>query len=309
VGVIELSGLRKEYRRVTRRHLTRTVAVDGLDLEVDEGGVYGFLGPNGSGKTTTMRCLLGLVRPTAGHARLWGGEVPSCLPSVVARVGALVEAPTLFPTMSGRRNLRLLARLGGIGRADVDVALARVGLEERADDLVKTYSLGMRQRLGVAQALLKDPELLILDEPANGLDPAGIRDMRELVRSLGAEGRTVLVSSHQLVEIQHTCDHVAILTHGRCVTAGRVGDVLASAHPAGLLVRVHDLAAGLDALHSAGISAVRNETALHVDAQASDAAKVNEVLGRRGLWASELRAEEVSLEDVFLQLTGEQVEP
>ena len=207
------------------------MAVDGLDLEVPEGGVFGFLGPNGSGKTTTIRCLLGLGRPTAGTARLLDVAAPAPgRPGDRAASARSSRRPALFPTMTGRRNLALLGRVDRIGAQAVDRALDRVGLAERADDLVKTYSLGMRQRLGLAQALLKDPELLILDEPANGLDPAGIKEIRELLRSLGDEGRTVFVSSHLLTEIQHTCDRVAILTRGRCVAAGTVDDVLQRGH-------------------------------------------------------------------------------
>src|SRR3954463_2283650 len=238
-AVIEIEGLRKEYRR---RRGGRSVAVDGLDLSVPEGSVYGFLGPNGSGKPTTIRSLLGLVRPTAGKVRLLGADVPRGLPSVIGRVGAIVESPALFPTMSGRENLRLLAGMGSADRGRVDQVLEQVGLTERADDLVRKYSLGMRQRLGLAAALLEDPALVVLDEPANGLDPAGIRQVRELLRGLGREGRTVFVSSHILAEVEHTCDIVAILRHGRCVASGTVESVLASAGPSGWLVKVDDLA-------------------------------------------------------------------
>jgi ABC-2 type transport system ATP-binding protein len=300
-SVIEITGLRKEYRRLRGR---TQPAVDGLDLEVPEGGVYGFLGPNGSGKTTTIRCLLGLARPTAGSCRLLGVATPAQVGAVIRRVGAIVETPALFPTMSGRRNLQLLARTEGIGARTVDVVLTRVGLGERGDDLVRTYSLGMRQRLGLAQALLKDPELLILDEPANGLDPAGIKEIRELLRSLGDEGRTVFVSSHLLVEIEHTCDRVAILSRGRCVAAGPVADVLRRGASSTLLVGLADLDAGLAALHEAGIQAARNHTLLHVELPPTDAARVSEVLARRGLWVTELRTDEVTLEDVFLELTS-----
>jgi ABC-2 type transport system ATP-binding protein len=300
-SVIEIAGLRKEYRSMRRGV---QAAVDGLDLEVPAGGVFGFLGPNGSGKTTTIRCLLGLARPTGGTCRLLGVATPAHIEQVISRVGAIVESPALFPTMSGRRNLALLARTEGIGGRAVDEALDRVGLAERAGDLVKTYSLGMRQRLGLAQALLKDPEVLILDEPANGLDPAGIKEIRELLRSLGDEGRTVFVSSHQLVEIQHTCDRVAILTEGRCIASGTVEDVLRRGHRTTLRVAVPDLAAGMAVLHDAGISARRNHTALEVDLPAQDAARVSEALGRQGIWVTELHAEEATLEDVFLALTA-----
>ena len=172
MDVIEVAGLRKEYRRLRG---SPRMAVDGLDFAVPEGGVFGFLGPNGAGKTTTIRCLLGLVAPTAGTCRLLGTDVRGELHRVVGRVGAIVETPALFPTLSGRRNLELLGRLEGIGPRRVTATLERVGLAERAEDLVKRYSLGMRQRLGLAAALLMDPEVLILDEPANGLDPAGIK--------------------------------------------------------------------------------------------------------------------------------------
>src|SRR5207342_2110388 len=251
VNIIEVEGLRKEYRRFRKG---TTLAVDGLDLEVPEGGVFGFLGPNGAGKTTTIRCLLGLVAPSAGRMRMLDADLPKALPRVVRSVGSIVETPALFPRFSGRRNLRILGRIDGIGAKAVDEALARVRLAERADDLVKTYSLGMKQRLGIAAALLKDPALLILDEPANGLDPAGIVEVRELVRRLGAEGRTVFVSSHILSEIQLTADRVAILAHGRCVREGAVADVLAARGSEGLIVRLRDLEAGRSALADAGIA-------------------------------------------------------
>lgn len=301
-AVIEVAGLRKEYRRLRGG---RTVAVDGLDLSVPEGGVFGFLGPNGSGKTTTIRCLLGLVAPTAGHARVLGADVRTALPEVIGRVGSVVEQPALFPTMSGRRNLLLLARLHGIGADEVDAVLARVGLAERGRDLVRTYSLGMRQRLGIAAALLKDPALLILDEPANGLDPAGIREVRELIRRLGAEGRTVFVSSHILSEVQQTCDRVAILSRGRCVAAGPVDEVLSAGRATGLVVKVGDLPAAHRVLTDAGFHAEMHPALLKVDVAPEEAGTVSRALGERGLWVTELRAEEASLEDVFLRLTAD----
>jgi ABC-2 type transport system ATP-binding protein len=300
LAVIVIEGLRKEFRKVRGRS---TVALDRLDLSVPEGGVYGFLGPNGAGKTTTIRCLLGLVRPTQGRARLLGAGSSRELAQVIGRVGSIVETPAMYPRFSGRRNLELLGRLNGIGRKAVDRTLERVGLQGRADDHVRTYSLGMKQRLGIGAALLKDPELLILDEPANGLDPAGIKEVRDLLRSLGAEGRTVFVSSHQLPEVQMMCDRVAILSRGRCVAAGPVGEVLARGRHEALIVRVGDLHAGLEALIAAGIDAGLDSDHLRVTLPVAEAARVTEALARRNLYLSELRPEEVSLETVFLELT------
>lgn len=300
-NVIEIEGLRKEYRRW--RGGTRT-ALDGLDLCVPEGGVYGFLGPNGSGKTTTIRCLLGLVRSSGGQARLLGVPVPEGLPEVISRIGSIVETPSFFPTMTGRRNLSLLGRFDGHGPSAVSDVLGRVGLADRADDLVRTYSLGMRQRLGLAAALLKDPPLLLLDEPANGLDPAGIREIRLLLRALAVEGRTVLVSSHQLGEVQQTCDAVAIVDRGRVVASGRVEDVLAARSVGTMLVRVEDPQRGAAALSLAGYDVTESGRLLHVAAPASAGADLTRVLAEAGQWVAELRCEETSLEDLFLEITG-----
>ncbi|HEX9717483.1 MAG TPA: ABC transporter ATP-binding protein [Actinomycetota bacterium] len=283
----------------------RTLAVDGLDLAVPEGGVFGFLGPNGAGKTTTIRCLLGLVRPTGGRCRLLGADVRTGLHRVIGRVGSIVETPTLYPRFSGRRNLQLLGRLHGIGKDRVADVLERVGLADRAGDPVKTYSFGMRQRLGIGAALLKDPEVLILDEPANGLDPAGIVEVRELLRSLGREGRTVFVSSHILSEVQQTADRVAILSRGRCVAAGPVDEVLAGGRARGLIARVEDLPAGAEVLRAAGMPVSVDGDALRVDLPPSDAATVTRALAERGLYVTELRPDEVDLETVFLELTRE----
>jgi ABC-2 type transport system ATP-binding protein len=305
-AVIEIQGLRKEYQRLRGG---RTVAVDGLDLEVPEGGVFGFLGPNGAGKTTTIRCLLGLVAPSAGSVGMMGEAIPSGLPRVARKVGAIVETPALFPKFTGRRNLQILARLDGIGRSNVDAVLERVGLADRARDLVKTYSLGMKQRLGIAAALMKDPALLILDEPANGLDPAGIVEVRELLRELGAEGRTVFVSSHILSEIQQTADRVAILARGRLVTTGPVHEVLATRGGQGLIVRLADLDAGVAALRAAGIEATRTGDALRADLPVEDAERVSRTLAARDLFVTELRPDEVDLETVFLELTRDPEPP
>jgi ABC-2 type transport system ATP-binding protein len=302
VDVIEVAGLRKQYRRLRGGS---QVAVDGLDLAVPQGGVFGFLGPNGAGKTTTIRCLLGLVAPTAGTCRLLGADVGGELRRVAGRVGSMVETPALFPTMTGRRNLELLGRLHRIGPRRVAEVLERVGLAERADDLVKRYSLGMRQRLGLAAALLKDPEVLILDEPANGLDPAGIKEVRDLLRGLGGEGRTVFVSSHLLSEVRQTCDRVAILARGRCVAAGPVAEVLTNGHGAGLLVRLEDPQRGGAVLAAAGIPASLDGNRLRVALAPEQAATITHALADQGLYLTELRPDEADLETVFLQLTAE----
>ena len=300
MDVIEVAGLRKEYPRLRGG---RTVALDGLDLSVPEGGVFGFLGPNGAGKTTTIRCLLGLVRASGGRGRLLGADVPGGLPAVVGRVGSIVETPAAYPRFSGRTNLALLAKVAGVGRSRVREVLEQVGLAERADDLVRTYSFGMKQRLGIGAALLKDPELLILDEPANGLDPAGIVEVRELIRRLGAEGRTVFISSHILTEVQQVADRVAVLSRGRAVASGPVAEVLSGGRAAELTVRVADVAAGLRALEQAAIPTREHDGRLFVQLPAERASDVTRALAERGLYLSELRVEEVDLETVFLELT------
>ncbi len=301
MAVIEVEGLTKRYRRFRKGV---TTAVDGLDLVVPEGGVFGFLGPNGAGKTTTVRCLLALVRPTSGRCHILGADPQrGHLNEVIGRIGAIVETPALFPGFTGRRNLELLGRPSGIGPTAVDGVLERVDLAERADDRVKTYSLGMKQRLGIAAALLKDPELLILDEPANGLDPAGIREVRQLLKGLGAEGRTVFVSSHILSEVQQTCDRVAILARGRCVAQGPVKEVLASGQAAKLLVVVDDAARAGELLTAEGISWSMNGEGLTVDLPRDHGARVTKTLAQGGLYLSELRASSDDLESVFLKLT------
>jgi ABC-2 type transport system ATP-binding protein len=298
--IIEVDGLSKEYRRVRKG---RVRAVDGLDLSVPTGGVFGFLGPNGSGKTTTIRCLLGLSRPTSGACRVLGASAPGELTSVIGRVGALVESPGLNPGVTARATLRILARTARIADARVDAVLEQVGLADRADDIVKTFSLGMRQRLGLAAALLKDPELLILDEPANGLDPAGIREIRELIRLLGDEGRTVFLSSHYLGEVEQVCDHVAIVARGKTITAGPIHDVLAAARPTAMYVKVANLRLGARTLTAAGFETTIDDGRLHVVGNPNEGEVVNRALVAEGLYPSELRPIETTLEDAFFALT------
>jgi len=300
MAVIEVEALHKEFRRLRGG---RNVAVDGLDLAVPDGGVFGFLGPNGAGKTTTIRCLLGLVKPTAGRTRVLSAEA-NRLHTVIDRVGSIVETPTFFPTFSGRRNLRLLARLDGIGPVAVENVLDRVGLGDRGDDIFKHYSLGMKQRLGIAAALLREPELLILDEPANGLDPAGIKEVRQLLRSLADEGRTVFLSSHLLGEVQQICDRVAILARGRCIAQGEVADVLSRGQAARMVIKVENLQGAVEILTGAGFEAEIAGDEIHVTADPSDGARISRTLALKRIYVAELRPLEVSLEDVFLQLTG-----
>ncbi|MFI6262356.1 ABC transporter ATP-binding protein [Micromonospora sp. NPDC051006] len=300
-AVIEIEGLRKTFHSV--RH-GRRVAVDGFDLLVEAGQVHGFLGPNGSGKTTTLRALLGLVRPDSGRMSVLGAPSPAQLPQVAGRVGAIVESPQFFGNFTGHRTLRLLARAGGVPVGRVDEVLEQVGLLERGGDRVKGYSLGMKQRLAVASALLKDPELLILDEPANGLDPAGIREMRDLMRSLAAAGVTVLVSSHILGEIQLICDHVTIISQGRRVAAGRVDEVLAGFDQHEFLVRVAEPERAAELLREAGLPVAAHPEHLVVG-QVTDPSVLSRVLGEQGLWVTELTPLRPDLESVFLELTGE----
>jgi ABC-2 type transport system ATP-binding protein len=301
MAIVEVHGLRKSYKRLRRptRH-----ALDGLDLSVDEGGVFGFLGPNGSGKTTTIRLLLGLVYSDGGTMRVLGRRMPDDLPRVIGLVGALVETPTFFPGFSGRRNLQLLARVAGLPEKRIDEVLDLVSLRDRASDRVKGYSMGMRQRLGIAAALLKRPRLLILDEPSNGLDPAGIREVRELLRRLGNSGTSVFVSSHLLAEVEQVCDRVAIINRGRLVTSGSVTDVVQSARgaPTDVMVRVADLI-GAEAVLSAAGFVVRRAGDHLVVSNVDEPAYITYALSRGDHYVSELRPLAADLESVFLSLT------
>lgn len=301
MNAIEVERLQKTYRHRIRGH---QIAIDDLTLSVPVGGVYGFLGPNGSGKTTTIRCLLGLVRPDRGSCKVLGATVPSRLPSIIGRVGSIVETPTFFGGFSGRRNLQILARASGLSHEAVEPALARVGLAERAGDRFRTYSLGMKQRLGLASVLMKDPEVLILDEPANGLDPSGLKEVRDLLRSLANEGRTVFLSSHLLSEVQLVCDSVAILARGRCIAQGPVDEVLAMRGGPALVLRAPKLQQAKRVLSEAGFrSTFRGDRSLRVRASPERAGRVTRVLAEAGIYLTELRPEEISLEAVFLDLT------
>ncbi len=298
---ISTTGLRKTYRNHKGRH----VAVQGLDLDVPIGGVHGFLGPNGSGKTTTIRMLLGLVRADSGTMSIFGQDVPKHLPEVVGRVGAIVESPKFFPAFSGRKNLQLLAEAIGRPRSIVDQVLEQTGLGERGKDKYKTYSLGMKQRLAIAATLLKEPDLLIFDEPTNGLDPAGIREIRNTMKSLGEQGKTVLVSSHILAEVEQVADRVSIIGHGRLLASGPVADVIGDQTATSIRVGVADLVAAQRILTDGGL-VVRQDGGLLVVVGASDGAQITKRLAAHDLFVNELTPVRADLESVFLELTADE---
>ena len=298
---ISTQGLRKTYRNRKGRH----IAVQGLDLDVPLGGVHGFLGPNGSGKTTTIRMLLGLVRADSGTMTIFGREVPKYLPDVVGRVGAIVESPKFFPAFSGRKNLQLLAEAIGRPRSVVDQVLEQSGLGARGRDKYRTYSLGMKQRLAIAATLLKEPDLLIFDEPTNGLDPAGIREIRNTMRSLGEQGKTVLVSSHILDEVEQVADTVSIIGHGRLLASGKVTDVIGDQTATSVRVGVADLVAAQRVLTDGGLL-VRRDGALLVVEGASDGAEITKRLAAHDLFVNELTPVRADLESVFLELTADE---
>jgi ABC-type multidrug transport system ATPase subunit len=293
-ALVEVTGLTKRYGD--------TLAVDGVDLKVLPGEVYGFLGPNGAGKTTTLRILTGLIAPTSGSVRVLGGAPGRS--DVLGRTGSMIESPAFYPYLSGLDNLRLLAEYAEVPRKRIDEVLELVDLIDRARDRFSTYSLGMKQRLGVAAALLKDPELVILDEPTNGLDPAGMRDMRRLIRELGSGGRTVLLSSHLLGEVQQICDRVGIINSGRMVAEHNVEDLRGEQE---LVVRAaprETAQAVLTDFLGTGTVHLYDDT-LRVKVAPDRAAEVNRVLVEAGIAVSELHSTERALEDVFFELTSE----
>jgi ABC-2 type transport system ATP-binding protein len=289
--VIEVVDLRKRYRKAT--------AVDGLTFKVREGSITGFLGPNGAGKTTTLRILLGLVHPTAGSATI-DGKRYSALERPLGRVGAVLEASNYHPKRSGRNHLRSLAAAGEIAPARVDEVLEFVGLESAGRRAVGGYSLGMRQRLSVAGALLGDPQILVLDEPANGLDPEGIRWLRDLLRGFAGEGKTVFISSHVLAEMQQLADEVVIIHRGRLVAHETVGELTARA-AGGTRVRSPQAARLREVLEREGIESTGDGEGLLT---AAPAARVGELAAANGVVLHELTSDAASLEEAFLELTA-----
>jgi ABC-2 type transport system ATP-binding protein len=299
-AVIATRGLTKRYGPV--------LAVDGIDLDVRAGDVYGFLGANGSGKTTTVRILLGLVLATSGEAEVLGARMPRSAKRVLPQVGTLVEGPAAYPHLSGRANLALFDALGSARRgrrARVDDVLERVGLGLAGDRRVRGYSHGMRQRLGIAASLLREPQLLLLDEPTTGLDPAGMRDMRELVKRLAADGITILLSSHILAEVEELCNRVAIIRRGGIIYEGRLDELLASAS-GGYRLRTPDPehARVVLLLHGGieGVSVDGVELRFQADEAALAGATI--ALGRAGIGIIALTPQTTSLEELFLTMTG-----
>jgi len=292
--LVETNDLTKTYRG-------GITAVDRVSLTVWRGEIYGFLGPNGAGKTTTLRMLAGLITPTGGSASVHGDRPGS--PRALARTGALIESPGFYPYLSGRDNLRVVARYAGVGDRRVEAVLETVDLADRGGDRYTGYSLGMKQRLGVAAALLKDPELLILDEPTNGLDPAGMRDMRALIRDLGDRGHTVLLSSHLLGEVQQLCDRVGVISNGTLLAESTVLELRGRA---GLLVAAEPLEQArrcLEQLVGADNVELVDGT-FRLRTEPEQAGRVSRALADADVVLTELRPLERTLEEVFLEMTG-----
>ncbi|MEV4918510.1 ABC transporter ATP-binding protein [Streptomyces tirandamycinicus] len=304
VAVIETRGLTKRYR-------SGPPAVDRLDLEVPAGSVFGFLGPNGSGKTTTIRLLLGLVAPSAGTATVLGAPMPGAARAVLPRVGALIEGPALYGHLSGRDNLVRYDAADPTAdprtrRPRVAAALDRVGLSAAASRRAGTYSLGMKQRLGLAAALLRPRSLLVLDEPTNGLDPQGMREMRALIRGLAADGTTVFLSSHLLDEIEQVCTHAAVMNRGTLIARGSVAEL--AAHARGRLsVTGPDPADAVRVLKELGVTdlAVMGDRVTGDPLAEAEPADINAALVRAGVRVRAFGRERASLEDAFVALTGE----
>ena len=296
--VIRTDGLTKRYGDI--------LAVDELSLEVPRGQVFGLLGPNGSGKTTTMGMLLGLVKPTMGSFSLFGASTSH--QDALHRVGAIVETPSFYPYLSGRNNLAYFQGITGRGdQRELDDLLDKVGLADRANSRFRTYSLGMKQRLGLAYALLGDPELLFLDEPTNGMDPAGMAEVREMIRSLGTSDRTVLLSSHLLHEVEQVCDSVAILSKGKLIAQGKVADLVHSRAGEQVRLRTTDNAKAVEVL--SGLEWVGEVTmdgeSVVVVAPGERSSELSAALGKSEVYVTEMAADEMSLEQYFLDITGD----
>lgn len=294
---IRTSGLTKDFGDLR--------AVDDLDLNLPQGGVTGFVGPNGAGKSTTIRMLLGLIEPTSGEGDVLGRSIRN--PSAyLHRVGALIEAPAFYPALTGEENLRVFATLGGHEPRRIAEMLRIVGLSDRGRDRYKNYSLGMKQRLGIALALLPDPDLLVLDEPTNGLDPVGIVEMRNLLMELGAGGKTVFVSSHLLAEIQAACDSIVMIDHGGVVFSGTMVDLLDRSSPTirATAENASDTTELVRLATDAGYFATTVNGGIEIDAPAQWAPDLNRLAWQAGITLRELRTTSADLEQAFFAMTG-----
>ena len=297
MSVVATSGLTRRFGPI--------IALDRLTIELPAAGVIGLVGPNGSGKSTLIRILLGLIRPTAGSASVLGFSVHQPR-DYAARLGVLIESPAFIPALSARANLVSLARLRHLRLGRVDAVLAQTGLTGRDREPVRQFSLGMKQRLGIAAALLSEPELLILDEPTNGLDPAGIVEIRELLRDLGRNGRTIIVSSHQLAEIEAVCDHLVVIRFGKLVFSGPMAEMMKRTREYIDIAAEHAADMGrLEAeLARAGWSVSVKDHVLRVAAGAPEAADLNRAATAAGVTLSRLVVAQDSLEEIFLEMTG-----
>jgi len=294
---IRTSGLTKDFGDLR--------AVDGITMELPQGGVTGFVGPNGAGKSTTIRMLLGLIKPTSGEGEILGHSIKD--PSAyLHRVGALIEAPAFYPTLTGEENLRVFARLGGHDQHRIAEMLQTVGLSDRGTDKFRTYSLGMKQRLGIALALLPDPDLLVLDEPTNGLDPQGIVEIRQLLMELGASGKTVFVSSHLLAEIEAACDSIVMIDQGGVVFSGSIIDLLNRNSPTirAAAENESDTTLLIQLATSAGYPTKRVNGAIEIDAPSVWAPELNRLAWQAGITLRELQATSADLEHAFFAMTG-----
>ncbi|CAB4575140.1 MAG: ATP-binding cassette domain-containing protein [Actinobacteria bacterium] len=282
------------------------LAVSHINFEVPLGTVCGFVGPNGSGKTTTMRMLLGLITPTTGQGHILGEPIEHP-EKYLSRVGAMIEGPAFYPALSGYENLMVLAKLGGFPTERVQVLLEKVGLGSRGKSKYKTYSLGMKQRLGIAAALLPEPKLLMLDEPTNGLDPEGIQEIRALLRDLANEGTTVFVSSHLLSELEIISDHIVMLRKGEIVFAGPIGDLMAKQQPTIIAKSLDhsDLEKLVEIAHASGHKAVIRNDSVHILAAMAWAPELNKAAFSAGIVLAQLAPQLPNLEETFFEMTGE----
>jgi len=295
--ILRTKGLTKRFGKL--------VAVKDLDLEIYRGEVFGFLGPNGAGKSTTVGMILGLVTPTSGSLELFGLKLDKHRWAALRRVGAIIEEPAFYPYLSGWNNLEVLARaIGGIPREKINEVLERVNLLDRAGDRYDHYSMGMKQRLGIASTLLREPELIILDEPTSGLDPAGTKEVRDLIPQLAAEHRAVFLCSHLLHEVELVCDRVAIIKQGEMLATAPVRELLSKGQV--LQIKVENPEQAVSILEKVPwVNSVKIEDGyVIVDVPKESDARVNQTLAEHGIYASELVSRNVSLESVFLQMTG-----